>query len=241
MKQNIVILSLFIAITVFCPEIYGQQDSVSVEKTTENITKSDYKFKWRYKYFDPNFKIEKNLVKLGLSPLGFFTSNEGNDDLFVFEATNMFLGIEKKLNPSLSILLSCNQDYLSFNYFENNIFVVEDNRTLSGNIGIRYYYSMKKRIRDSIGVNNFHSNYFSIELCGIVKYEYGNTTYSLDHNVLYDSHLDGWTSEPFINLSWGAQRRIGNWGFVDAGPYIQFNKDSFGFGVNLLLGLGLGF
>jgi len=99
------------------------------------------------------------------------------------------------------------------------------------NIGLRYYYSINKRIRNSECVNNFHNNYFALTINDVLKYSYTETP-----NMPRE-----WMFEPYFDISWGVQRRLGKLGYINMGPTIKFNKTGFAFGVNLMIGLGLGF
>jgi len=231
MKIISTLLIIGFSLTFFSQEIIAQEDSVTIESSIELKKESDFKQKRKYKYLDNNYREEKTLIKLGTLPMYLFFDVS---DLKTFWAnSNITLSLEKKISPSFSIIFDngfyhdlTSQYYYGEPYYFNNL-------------GLRYYYSMNKRIKQNRSRNNFHANYFSFKLEELTKY---GLTEKKDDSGLYNTvTLNDWVFEPYINLSWGMQRRIGRFGFVDVGPYFKFKRNSYEFGLNLQLGLGWGF
>ncbi len=239
MRKLKILAGLFFVIAVLSNQIIAQKDSVLIESTTESITESNYTKKKEYKYIDVNLIEEKTLVKFGLSP--FFNNFSFNFNDFALGHVRGSFVVERKIVPSLSVLVNNNFGYETISQYDNGW-------VYSGDIGIRYYYLMNKRINKSKGANNFHSNYFSFELVHPVSYyNYQSETnnvpsYPLNLKATY------WEFRPAFKLSWGIQRRVGKWGYIDAGPFIAYQKykeagqriSTYNFGLNLSLGFAIG-
>jgi hypothetical protein len=227
-KINIIfLLSLFFILGFFRAK--AQEDTINKQTILNPMKELDNNQKRKQQYLDVNFREEKTLFKLGISPLKFLSS----EDIFSMANFSSFIGIEKKIIPSLS--------FINYNNFE-----YQSSKTrflgweFSSDIGLRYYYSMHKRIIYAIGANNFHSNYLSVNLNEGLKYRNINQANSPDSNVLVYPTQKSWTFKPLFCVSWGIQRRIGKWWFIDTSTYLEFNEDKYGFGVNLLFGFGIG-
>jgi len=235
LKQTIIIVLISI---IQIQAIFAQEDSVTVESSIESIDESDFNKKQEYKYIDVNFIKEKTLFKLGFSPLDYI--NVSLED-FTIENINTTISIEQKIIPSLSLITDNH-----FGYHKK-----EDLKLwwYSFNIGIRFYYLMNRRIKKSTGVNNFHSNYFSFKLENCATYYYrGRNYYNYGYEIDPTFWGGNWSFTPLVKFSWGMQRRLGRWGFIDAGTYLAYQEftldgietNSYRFGLNLSLGFGLG-
>jgi hypothetical protein len=224
MNKNIILVIISIITISFNFRVLSQEDSALIENTTEPIEQSDLLQKRKYQYLDNNFREEKSIIKLGILPIDFINRNQ---DLDPFTSNlNLIFCFEKKLTPSLSIINI--EGYKSIDKMAIGY------EFLYSDIGLRYYYTMNKRIKDSTGVSNFHGNYFSVKIEEWVKYRTSAYKYS-------GPEPERFVFDPYLNLSWGIQRRLGKLGFVDIGPSIRFNKTKFEFGINLYIGLGFGF
>jgi hypothetical protein len=213
-KSRLLIIGLILL--SFNTKILGQEDTVTIENSTEPINQSDFKQKRKYKYLDNNYREEKTLLKIEIPPMNYiYTSYE---ILNLFNNIDINIGLEQKMGKSFSLV------------FDNNFFYVHPSPYMewgwSNDIGFRYYYSMNKRIRESLGANNFHSNYLSIKMEEWIKYGFDNDHLSFD---------------PYLNISWGMQRRIGKIGIVDVGTYFKYRSKDYEIGLNLLIGLAWGF
>lgn len=232
LKRIVIVIIALIQIQA----LMAQTDSIVVESTTENIEESDFNKKREYKYIDVNYIEEKTLFKLGFSPL---------EDLKI-ENINTTFSIEQKIIPSVSIILD---NHYAIHKYSNSTFW-----DYSTGIGVRFYYSMNKRMKQSKGVNNFNSNYFSLKLDHFATYYHqdipgynSGSGYGASGSDPFKWTRD-WQFRPVLKMEWGMQRRAGRWGFIDAGPYIsyqefitdEFSKSTFSFGLNLSLGFGLG-
>ena len=178
-------------------------------------------------YLDVNFRQEKTLIKLGINPFQFLVFSDNSKSLY-FNAT---ITLEKKIIPSLSIYSDIRLNH-SGGFDKWNI------QQFSNSLGLHYYYTIEKRIRNSVGANNFHGNYFSFELKDWVNYRH----YKMDNNR-FDER---WIFEPELLFSWGIHRRLGKWGFIGVGPYMGYSKailadkKTLTFGFNFKLGLAYG-
>jgi hypothetical protein len=216
MKKINLLLLIILILFSFNLKMRAQEDTVIIEKSTESVKESDYEQKRKYKYLDNNFREEKNLIKVGILPIDYF-SYLSNYERF-WEKNNIILSFEKKLIPSLSIIMDNNFSW------DSNASYPEYGYSLD--LGVRYYYSVDRKIKESTGANNFHSNYFSIKLDELAKYGYDD---------------DQMSYKPYLNFSWGLQRRLGKIGYVDASTYVKFKQEYLEFGLKLQLGLALGF
>lgn len=219
------ILTLFLCLSI--SKIFSQEintNQTSKKDTSENIIYVD-----KVKYLKTAFKKETTLLKVAISPLK-FTANKNS---FAIKSFSGHVDFEQKISIPFSILIankatyfSSNEDYLSWQY--------------TTSASLRYYYSMKKNIRESVGANNFHSNYISVGLSEIVRYRKLNESNLDFYDQFLNEQADTWAYKPALFISWGIQRRFSNWLFIDINPYIEFESGIKGLGVNLLFGLALG-
>lgn len=154
-------------------------------------------------------KEEKTLVKIGLRDIDLFRKN--------FSMSNT-LGIERKINPSLAVIIENDVNISTYKSVSGETDVVTQ---LNFHAGLRYYYSMNKRIERGLSANNFSANYLSLK--GMDLYE----------GSLYKKRLRSHSRflERRIALLWGMQRRIGKVGFVDfnVGTSYNVNPDNYEF------------
>lgn len=191
-------------------------------------TLKNYAIEKKHSYLDANFREETSSIKFGISPfyLGRWNDNPDYSDF------NVELIFEKKINPSWSLITNLNVNYTG-DFSKNSLWL------FTNDIGVRYYYSMKKRISSFSGANNFNASYFSFVIKKMVELKYNNDEYSIWHD---------WHIAPDFYLGWGVQRHFKNWGFLDIGPYISYTRDiessnidrSLGIGVNFKFGLAYG-
>jgi len=226
MKKIIILVGLITAVNI---NTSGQSNNLK-SKILHDDTLKDHAISEKRNYLDANFMEESSLIKLGVSPFQFSMSNE---KLFYSQIYSI-LTFEKKLSPAWSIISNLNMIY------RGDFSTDWESWYFSNDIGVRYYYTMNKRIRNSSGANNFNSNYFSI----VVK-NWGECRLN---KVAKGSYNKDWNFAPDYLLSWGIQRRFGKWGFVDLGSYLSYTRDlretptarSLGFGFNFKFGLAYG-
>jgi hypothetical protein len=224
-------ISLFILI--LCLEVKGQEDSIINQNSTLKNSTIGKENQAKQNYLDENLREERTLLKLYINP--YFIYQKGMESNGGFSSS---IAYERKIVPSLSFLISNNFHFgfvSSHPYFSSN-----------GDFGLRYYYSARKKIKESIGANNFHNNYFAVGINKFYTYFQGFTIYNSYNNgvLIYSdySKYREWLFEPNITISWGIQRRIKKWGFYDIEPYFMLPIDGgYYYGVNLKLGLAWGF
>ncbi len=226
MKNTIILINIII--TIFNIKLVSQEDNLKKDSVQIKDSVEDYLIVEKYDFLTANFNEERTLIKFGVSPFQLSIINEK----FLYSELNSTITFEKKIRPSISIITNLNMNY-SGDFSNSSMWY------FSNDIGFRYYYSMKKRIRNGIGANNFHSNYISITVDKWIDY-------SVD--IFTEETRKAWKYNPNFTLSWGMQRRIGNFGFLDIGPYVAYIKDlapdtyggTLGFGINFKLGLAYG-
>lgn len=237
-------LSILIFITIFLGKnenISAQTESIKVEYKQESIDSSDYKLRRKYKYLDIIMKDEKNLFKIGVQNTMIFTENQ-------IELMPHLI-FEKKVSPAWSLVFD---NEVGFNLTQDDgVRYNIKTYKYSLNIGTRYYYGIKKAIREKTSGNNFNHNYFEFNIAGFQYIEKSNGTLkskyadnpNMSGSVYYHEMLSS------IQISSGLQRRLSNYSFIDAKltlgwggsrlnlhsnePYTEWYA-----GLNLLFGFG---
>lgn len=250
-KQKLLLVSLILFNTV----IKAQKDTIIIESSTKIIYKNELENKRKYKYLDVRQCEETKLIKLGISPL-FFTTSE--NDIVTYEYISASIAYEQKLNPALSFIGAI--DYDKELHAPNEIWANVLYYIIQFDVGFRYYFLINRKIKAQKSANNFHNSYFEFGLDEIVKngdnlwtdftdeypisIENGNLVLSPDIPSNYKYHKKAhkwWAFAPKIRVGWGIQKRIKKWGYVDFTPYSKFNLKTFEFGLDLTIGLGFGF
>ncbi|MBN1186789.1 MAG: hypothetical protein JXB49_31210 [Bacteroidales bacterium] len=226
---------------IFCKNasVLGQDDSTLVDEN--QITQNYIQKK---KYLNMRMVEETRLIKLGISPFTYDVLGDG-----LIGALGFDLSYEAKLNPSFSIIVDN-----SFAFQKGGDFYKAFG--CSSSVGTRFYYGSKKDIMNRTGNNNFHRNYFEVKAIGVISYSksewylpaLGSSGYFGPDPSTKQVREDLFFI-PDIQLAWGIQRRLGKWGFIDAGPYIRYNFNEyvtpaytyFDYGINIKFGLGYGF
>jgi hypothetical protein len=222
LKRTIIYASL---LTFFVNvEVKSQEDTIVDQNSAKISLDIDKKDSPKYIYLDENLREEKTLFTLFVQP--YFKYKKGTE---TYGGISFSIAYEQKIIPSISVLYS---NRIGVGFLDS-----QSSLGFGGDIDIRYYYSINKRIRESTGANNFHSNYLSIGLNNLYQNIQGY--YGTPGNY---QTFKQWYFKPSLKISWGMQRRIGKWGFYDIGPYVNFQRfDGLYLGLNLKLGLGWGF
>mgnify|MGYP001562529349 CR=1 FL=1 len=248
MKKTVILF--FLLIIAFCKNenVYDQSDSLKVEYKQESIDSSDFAVRRKYKYLDIILKDEKNLIKVGIQPSILYTEMK-------FKIVPHLI-FEKKISPEWSIIIedviefstdnnvigrsaSFNTDLVKSKVFKNTI-----------NFGTRYYYGMKKAIQKKISGNNFNSNYFELNISGLPSISRYRDTYKKQIDMFnYEFITENGTYisySPSAQVSWGLQRRLNNYSFIDAKMLVGFSTewdpnvgaDPWYVGINIIFGFG---
>lgn len=242
--KKVLILLIFIIVSISKNDnVFAQSDSIKVEYKQESIDSSDFAVRRKYKYLDIILKDEKNLIKVGIQPSILYTEMK-------FKITPHII-FEKKISPEWSIIFEDVVDFLIDNKFNHNYYL-SDNKVFKNtiNFGTRYYYGMKKAIQKKISGNNFNSNYFEFNISGPSIERYKKTyvaqfgTYNYRLIPFSGTEIKYFPSG--ANVSWGLQRRLNNYSFIDAKMVAGFSMDwdpSIGadpwyVGINIIFGFG---
>ena len=170
---------------------FAQQDSVLVTYDEEPAESSNFLLKEKYKYFTRATVEEKFMLKAGLSGLGY----GGFYGLFLEHA----FAFEKKINVPFSVLAQYRHGMNGW-----------DNSHLGLDVGVRYYYSLPRRIRKGKSANNLSANYFSVQLDNTWS---GGNTYVPRGQF---ASVETWTRRSsHVSLLYGIQRRLGKHGYID--------------------------
>ncbi|MDO1447112.1 hypothetical protein Q0590_12660 [Rhodocytophaga aerolata] len=195
----------------------AQTEITHREYTTEDRTHSDFSFKEKYRYFTRANMEEKTLIKVG----GALSSGWGGSNTgFVGRFINV-VAIEQKLLPALSIMAEVENSWVSNGKQYNGY-------AMGGNLGLRWYYSMNKHIKEGTRANNFSDHYLSLQ----------------SSHYLYQTE-NQFSRNSTLSLVWGNQIRLGKFGYFDTniGPAIKLGKlapsvPRLGYDVNLSIGFG---
>jgi hypothetical protein len=200
----------------------AQTDTSQREYTTEDRTHSDFSFKEKYRYFTRANVEEKTLIKIGGSAIGGWggSGRNGMDMGFVGSFINV-VAVEQKLLPAISILAEVENTWISSGRQHKGY-------AMGGKLGVRWYYSMNKHIREGNRANNFSSYYLSLQT----------------NHPLYQTESQ-FKRINMLSLLWGTQIRVGKFGYFDGnlGPAIKYGKlapgvPRLGYDVNLSIGFG---
>jgi hypothetical protein len=226
MKKLLLISSLFFVSFCSSNDVFAQSDSVKVEYKQESIDSTSFFQRRKYKYLDIKLKDEKNLIKLGVDPAIIYTEMRFN--------IKPRITFEKKINPSWSLIV---EDVMEYLYSNDPRMLNEDDSPVhickesifsnSFNIGTRYYYGMKKAIREKTSGNNLNGNYFELTINGFPTITHYNVDRFLEPNYPYVIMLLPEKRTEIYNyfsfrLSWGIQRRLSNFSFIDAKAFINY-------------------
>ncbi|MEO1052893.1 MAG: hypothetical protein AAFX87_19820 [Bacteroidota bacterium] len=181
-------------------------------------------------------KDEKGLVKIGLENFSL-----GAD----FIGVSMRASYEHKLLTSLSVYGGLSGYFSRWsvvqiaNPIDPNLDSISSlrNRGYDFHVGVKHYYAMDKKIEQNLSGNNLSGNYIGFEV-----------------NQLFGRQISAGlldrSTRPSYRLFWGAQRRMGNRGYVELNTGLQnyafgpfFFVDDFQRTTQLFLKLnfGLGF
>jgi hypothetical protein len=204
---------------------FGQADSVKINYSEESIDTSDYNVKRKYKYIDLNLNNEKQLFKI-------------STQVPFHHGLSMYFTYERKIIPALSII----GDFRigsTFGFFEDDLHHFSFTNGI--NIGTRYYYNLNKRIKNKLGGNNFHANYFTFKIMNIYSINY-NESYS--DGVIYYYPYDRLSFKPSFSLGWGIQRKLSKNTIIDLEflffSYNPYYKNVINLYENIYIGFAFG-
>ena len=171
----------------------AQQDSVSVTYAEEPADSSSFSLKEKYRYWTRANVEDKFMLKNGISGLGF-----GGDYGFFLENT---FSAEKKISVPFSVLA---QFRLPLTQWGRDDYWGVD-------VAVRYYYSLRRRIRKGKSANNLSANYFSIQMDNTWPDGSDFVVQALQPVVVE-------TRVSYIrqfSLLYGVQRRLGRLAYID--------------------------
>ena len=202
---------------------FAQSDTLKKEYAIESKPASDFTFKEKYRYFTGANVEEKTLIKIGGSMSGAWAGGgrDGKWVGFVGRFINI-VAIEQKLLPSISVLAEVENSWVSNGKQYNGY-------SMGANVGLRWYYSMNKHIREGRRASNFSNKYLSLQ----------------NNNILYNTE-NQFSKGSSLSLLWGGQIRLGKFGYMDAniGPALRLGKlnpgeSRLGYETNITIGFGL--
>jgi hypothetical protein len=183
MKHLLLIPVMSIFLGTSFVTVFAQNDTIKVSYSEESPDSVNYNFKRKYQYIDLNMRNEKDLLKFGIAP--FHTSLDESITL------DFRIGYERKLNSSFSI------DLTTFNHIYKFVYKM-DEWTTDGTLSLRYYYGMKKKIKDGVSGDNLNHNFYRFGITSTIYYE-GENSYP----------------PAYIDFGWGLQRRLGQFGYFN--------------------------
>lgn len=176
---------------LICSLAIAQQDSVSVTYGEEPAESSNFSLKEKYKYWTRATVEERFMLKAGLSGLSY-------GGFYGLSLEHAF-AFEKKISVPFSVLAQYRHGTMGW-----------EKSHLGFDVGVRYYYSLPRRIRKGKSADNLSANYFSIQL---------DNTWSGGHTYIprgQFASVETWTSRSSqVSLLYGIQRRLGKHGYID--------------------------
>ncbi|GAB2554136.1 hypothetical protein [Spirosoma aerophilum] len=260
------LLSFLFVVCLSISYAFGQSDSVKAnpKKPTGTISRSEIQRVIRY-ITRANIE-EKTLIKVGILPN---TASFTQESLSNGGSIDMELSVERKLSPSFSVLFGFDNKF-EISQFRSGLF--NQSGSLSGQtpqwypdrsvtinssvkLGVRYYYSMARRIREGKSANNFSGTYITfqarrpvLDFSQVRNREYISGDYQVETRV----PPLGTLNTPSFGLLWGIQQRLGRRGYIDlsAGPEVRVldsfrayntnnnSRTQLSFRINAIIGLG---
>jgi hypothetical protein len=223
-----------------CLLLSGLSSAVAQQTTysQEDSTITTGELKRFYRYITRANVEEKTLFKLGFWPNAGDRDFTGRPSFRI--GLNADASVERKITPSFSVLAGFDfmLRYNRFNQFSGpSVVTSPDFRDFDkifrgfvyGKVGVRYYYSMAKRIREGKSANNFSGNYVGVQFTKalsvrVIQHVYdtrtGATLGTYNDDVAYGYNA------PLFSAMWGIQRRLGRRSFIDVnvGPEVTIPK-----------------
>jgi hypothetical protein len=206
--------------------IFSQKDSVSICFSQEEVDSSfDYNKQLKYRHLDINLNLKDEtwLFKIGLP--GFGISSYKGPKGVEYENIGFSLTFEKKISQSVSFLIQNSNSFKKSKSSADSIFY---NSSLD--YGIRYYFLMKKRIREGISGNNCSGVYLDFFIMNLNMFEYQK--YKISFQNFYDSRVIKYynyshllNKSPTFSFNLGVQKRLNNFSFIDAKIFVQYTPD----------------
>lgn len=186
----------------------------------QNKDSLDYRSKRTLQYLDINMNDEKSMLKV--SPQFLLSSR--------YKFLRVSFEYEIKLNKSFTFLVN-NRSQLT-GYFHSEFNEIYNSTGFS----FRYYYLKNQRVREGISGNNLNGLYAEAGFSGLI-----NILHSFPSNELYpsDRKKRSLIDLPDPYLSFGIQKRINKWSFIDVYVASGYNRlwDFFYSGVGFNIGL----
>ena len=213
-------------------QMYSQTDSIKTSYRQESADSSDYYYHRKYQYLDINLKDETNMFKLSVPTFNLTHTVQGQTGINT-EYLTLYITYEKKINPLWSVLIDeSNTDFLANSAVQFNS---------QFNIGVRYYYLLKDRIKKGTSGNNCNGLYTDFFILNIMNYNYNNNWNG--SNII--NNAIKYQLSPPVELNIGLQKRLNNFSFIDTKMYFEYqpvyqSNGIFIFGLAFRIGLGWG-
>ncbi|SNC77303.1 hypothetical protein SAMN06265337_3886 [Hymenobacter gelipurpurascens] len=117
----------------------------------------------------------------------------------------LVLGVERHLTPAVSVYSNA---FGGLNIGRRSDFDRSFLRSFGADAGVRYYYNQQKRKEKGRATGPFVGNYFALQTTSSFYSNHPQNSYNEAYRYQYDNSS--------LSLLWGAQRRIGKHGLLDA-------------------------
>jgi hypothetical protein len=196
--------TFLIVLALFASSAFAQ-DSTQIIYSQEQDTLVKQRFIDRYEYVFMTKVPTRHMFKVGLSQ--YFQSLQFTllDDR-VLNNSSLTLGYEFKFFPAFSIALSSHIPFYTAALDQKYVL-----QSIVGDVQLRWYFDMKKRIRSGKSANNFSGNYIAFNYTTVGSNDRGE-------------------NEPTIGFKFGFQRRFLNTGFFDFVFSVQQRDPTFYYG-----------
>jgi hypothetical protein len=214
LKSSILILTLGISI---CG--YSQTVDEKLNGKQKNGDSLDYNYQCKYHYLDINMKEENNLFSFGIAPTTIFSKQY---EINTFSLA-LYSTYEKKIFHTFSLHSSIVGNFS--NYSGSNL----NSRYFITflNLGGRYFYAQKRKIKMNIAAQNFNGPYIDFTLNNLLSYRSHHENDTL-------SSFNLWPTSEFkvhffdsFSLSWGYQQKITKFLLMDGGIFLTINTKEY--------------
>lgn len=211
------------------------QQNENITFSEERKDTSDYRYRRLYQYLDINMKDEKIMFKI--SP-DFSLSK-------YYKAFSLQLSYEQKVYNQFSFLVN-NQS----SYYVQKVYGYNFGTGSSSNVtneffhtnlgaGIRWYYSLNRRIKNGVSGNNLSGMYAEAGLDNIAYYSDGSLIFKPNGPLTADVGFRVFqTFDLYVAI--GFQRRFNNWSYYNLFATAKMSKGMAFWDLGFRLGLAWG-
>jgi hypothetical protein len=215
---------MLIVVFTFSKKAYSQADSTRVTYSFESSDSSDYNYRRKYEYLDINLKDETSMFKIAIPTFTITYYNNLSANSLTQNNFGLLFSFERKINPSWSVYVEDENDYSRIAYLNINGY----NYSSIINWGIRYYFLIKKRIKDGVSGNNCNGVFVDFLVSDLNGMGYSKIVYNATSNsdkFIDDEFKFRLINKPELRLNIGLQKRLNNFSYIDTRVYMSYTPE----------------